>query len=80
MATIKGSWMKWSDCEVSYEITDEMKDQIIQKLIEYYSKNCHSGEGIFQDDDSLIEAPEVLADIADHIIKFKSSYKEDETN
>ncbi len=70
MATIKGSFKKY-DSVITYEITDEQKDKIVKRLIKYYSKHCHFGEGIHQDDDSIIEAPSVLSDICDDIIKFK---------
>lgn len=75
MSTIKGSFEKYGDT-ISYEITDEQKDRIVKRLIEFYSTYCHFGEGIHQDDDSLIEAPSVLSDICDDIIKFKSESKE----
>ena len=55
----------------TYELTESDKDLISDKLIEYYTKNCLTGESIMQDDDSIIEAPEVLSEIADEIIKFK---------
>ncbi len=80
MSTIKGSWKEWEDCEVSYEITDEMKDKIIFELLDYYKQHGYSAEIIGQNDDAQIEAPNYLADIADKIIKFKSKYTEDETD
>lgn len=76
---IKGSFEKYGDT-ISYEITDEQKDRIVERLIEYYSTYCHFGEGIHQDDNSLIEAPSVLSDICDDIIKFKSESKEIEND
>jgi hypothetical protein len=68
--TIKGSFEKYGDT-ISYEITDEQKDKIVERVIKYYSTYSHFGEGIHQDDDSLIEAPNVLSDICDDIIEFK---------
>jgi hypothetical protein len=47
--------------------TQEKKDKAIEKLTEYFEK-YGIGEMIMQDDDALIEAPEVLADIADDIL------------
>jgi hypothetical protein len=47
--------------------TQEKKDKAIEKLTEYFEK-YGIGEMIMQDDDALIEAPEVLADIADEIL------------
>lgn len=52
-----------------YEIkwTPEKKEAAIEKLTEYF-KQHGPGECIMQSDDGLIEAPEVLADIADSIL------------
>lgn len=47
--------------------TPEKKEAAIQKLTEYFEKHG-IGEMIMQDDDALIEAPEVLSDIADDIL------------
>jgi hypothetical protein len=80
MATIKGSWKGLGDCEVSYEITDEMKDRIIFELLDYYKQHGYCAEIIGQDDDAQIEAPNYLANICDDIIKFNIKYTEDEAN
>lgn len=72
MGTIKGSFTKYGDTLVNYEIADEQKDKIVERLIKYYSTHCYFGEGIHQDDDSIIDAPSVLSDICDNIIEFKS--------
>lgn len=72
MGTIKGLFTKYGDTLVNYEITDEQKDKIVERLIKYYSTHCYFGEGIHQDDDSIIDAPSVLSDICDNIIEFKS--------
>lgn len=50
--------------------TQEKKDKAIEKLTEYFEK-YGIGEMIMQDDDALIEAPEVLADIADEILIYR---------
>jgi hypothetical protein len=47
--------------------TPEKKEAAINKLTAYFEKHG-IGEMIMQDDDALIEAPEVLADIADDIL------------
>jgi hypothetical protein len=61
---------------ISYEITDDQKDKIIERLINYYSTHLYYGEGIHQDDDSIIDAPYVLSDICDDIIAFKTEDKD----
>ena len=47
--------------------TPEKKEAAIKKLTEYFE--IHGiGEMIMQDDNALIEAPELLSDIADDIL------------
>lgn len=46
--------------------------------MEYFKKHeCFSGESIMQMDNPQIEAPELMADIADDILKFKFTYKDE---
>ncbi len=47
--------------------TQGKKEAAIEKLTTYFESHG-IGEMIMQDDNSLIEAPEVLADIADDIL------------
>lgn len=61
----------YDDQKISYNISDEDKNTICKRLIKYYSTHLWFGEGIHQDDDSLIDAPNVLSDICDNIINFK---------
>jgi hypothetical protein len=51
-------------------------EEIFDYLIENYYKKYgqYSGEGIMQSDKPLIEAPDILSDIADDIIKFEVEY------
>jgi len=72
---ICGSFEKYGEI-ISYVITDEQKDRIVKRLIEYYSTHIYFGEGIHQDDDSIIDAPSVLSDICDNIIEFKQEKSE----
>ncbi len=57
---------------VSYEDTPELHKKVFDALIrEYYQKlEVTIGEVIMQNDDAIIAAPEVLADLADTVIKF----------
>lgn len=50
--------------------TEEKKTKAIEKLTEYFQKHG-IGEMIMQDDDALIEGPEILADIADDILIYR---------
>lgn len=47
--------------------TPEKKEKAIQALTDYFSQHG-VGECIMQSDEALIEAPELLADIADKIL------------
>jgi hypothetical protein len=47
--------------------TSEKKEAAIKKISEYLEKYGH-GECICQRDDAIIEAPELMADIADHVL------------
>jgi hypothetical protein len=73
--TIIGSFTK-NDKTISYEITDEQQRKIIDRLIQYYAapNHSHNGDGILADeDDSMYQSPDVLADICDNIIEFKEN-------
>lgn len=72
---VEGSFKKYDE-EISYSIDEESQKKIVERLIQYYSEHIHYGEGIHQDDNSIIEAPSVLSDICDNIIKFKESGEE----
>jgi hypothetical protein len=54
---------------MAYKIfwTPEKKETAIQKLTEYFEK-YGPGECIMQGDDPILEAPEVMADIADDVL------------
>lgn len=62
------------DMIAEYEETPELKDAVFNKLINWFQKNsAHSGEAM-QNDNFNIEAPEIMADILDDIIKFKTTW------
>jgi hypothetical protein len=50
--------------------TQEKKDKAIEKLTEYFEEHG-IGEMIMQNDEALIMAPEILADIADDILIYR---------
>jgi len=63
------------DFIVSYEDNKKIRDNVFKSVIEYYFKhNSFDGESICQNDNPIIEAHQVLAEIADNIIKFKVEY------
>ena len=65
-------------CIAECEETPEIKEAVFQKIMEYFKKHeCFRGESIMQMDNPQIEAPELMADIADDILKFKFTYKDE---
>lgn len=63
---------KTKDFVVKFDDSKEVKDKVFEYLLNkfYLKYESFSGESIHQTDDPQIYAPEVLADIADKIIKF----------
>lgn len=62
---------------IEYDDSDEMKNKVFARVIEYFKENCRSGEGIYQSDSSQINALELVSDLADKVIKFKEVWKDD---
>ena len=49
--------------------SNELDKQIVDKLIQWYEEHrCYDGECLCQDDDSIIDAPNILADILDNYL------------
>ena len=61
----------------TYQInySQETADAVLDKIIEWMCKKSHSastcGEGIMQDDNCQTDAPELISDIVDDILKPK---------
>ena len=52
------------------DIDEDKKNEIIEELLTYFDEHsCWRGEAIHQNDDAISEAPTVLAEILDYIIK-----------
>lgn len=66
----------WAAGTVTFDDSRETRDRVFDMLIEnYYARLCSfSGESIMQDDESISDAPDILADIADDILKFDVRY------
>ena len=65
------------DYKVTYTDTPAVRDAVFARVLKYYKANKqYSGEGIHQDDECLISAPNVLSDITELIVKFKYHDKE----
>lgn len=62
---------------ITYLETDEIKQQVLDKIIEWCKEyNAHSGEMLCQSDDCQIYAPILIADIIDDILQFESNDEE----
>lgn len=60
---------------VSFNETTELKEKVYQSVLKWYLKQGHfSGESIMQSDEPIIDAPNLLSDIADDLFKFKIEY------
>lgn len=49
--------------------TSEIDKQIVDKLIQWYEEhNCYDGERLCQNDECIVDAPYILADILDEFL------------
>ena len=56
---------------------DDTKGEVFSALVKWYKKHeAFSGESICQGDDTIIDATNILSEIADDILKFKVDWKE----
>lgn len=63
---------------IHFNWTDEKKEAVIKALEKWIIKHrAVAGEVIMQNDDCLIEAPDLISDIVDDIIKPEYDYEED---
>ena len=61
-------------CE--YDDSESIKNAVFERVVEFfYTHEAFSGEQIIQSDSPTIDAPNVLADIANNIIKFTVEWK-----
>jgi hypothetical protein len=67
--------IKIGSCVYRIEYTQEVADAVLNKVIEWMQHPdhyaAHSGEGIMQSDNTVIDAPELISDIVDDILKPK---------
>ena len=63
---------------VTFDDSQEAKDKVFQYLMDnyFFKYDAFDGETIFQCDDTNIEAPIVLANIAEDTIKFEVEYED----
>lgn len=67
--------IKIGSCVYRIEYTQEVADAVLNKVIEWMQHPdhyaAHSGEGIMQSDNTVIDAPELISDIVDDVLKPK---------
>lgn len=69
------------DCVVVYDSSQKTRNAVFDRLIEWYFEyERFNGESIIQCDDPSMDAPNILASIADNIIKFDVSEINHENN
>jgi len=62
---------KWG-VTVKIDDSQESVNAVFEAVVNWFKKyQCYSGEEIMQDDECLLNAPELLADIADDTLKFE---------
>ena len=66
------------DVIAKYSDSDQIKQAVFDRVLQYFKDfEAFQGETIHQSDDPIIYAPNVLSDIADDILKFKVTYKDE---
>lgn len=64
--------IKTKDFVVRFEVNDEIKQELLERVVKFFVDNeSFDGEVIMQSDGCIINAPDVLSEIADEILKFK---------
>lgn len=65
------------DAEMSFNDTQKLRDEVFETVLNFFLQyECFRGEGIYQSDTPQIEAPGLLADLADKVFKFKVEWKQ----
>lgn len=66
------------DHTVTYDDSQEAKDRIFQIALDWFNKvKMYSGESLGQSDDTYIEAPDILAELAEEGFRFEQKWNDD---
>jgi len=58
--------------KVSTDITDKKKDDVINAILNWCEEhNCSNGETLHQNDNCIIDSPDLISHIIDNILKFE---------
>ena len=70
---MKKTFKIYNDTEIQYEVSEAQALETVRRIIEWCEKyDVGCGESLVQSDDPQIEAPFLLAEIIDDVLKFKS--------
>jgi hypothetical protein len=59
----------------------EIREKVFNLVIKFFQDHSqYSGEGIMQQNDAQIDAPILLADLADKVFKFKLEWNSDDSD
>lgn len=63
------------DCNNKVQVTEEKARAIVDKILQFCKDfSVTSGEVLLQDDSSLLEAPNLIADILDDVLKIETEW------
>ncbi len=68
----------FDDFSVKFDLTEQVKDAVFKRVMDYFiTHKSFFGESIHQRDDTIIDAPTVMSDICDNILKFEVTYNDE---
>lgn len=68
--------IKVNDYFVQFEETPQLKEEVFERCLNWFIKHkAFAGEVIMQSDEPLIDAPDLMADLADDVFKFEYKYE-----
>lgn len=68
---------EFNDFTIKYNDSQIIKNKVFDRIMEFFIKHeCFDGESLCQMDNPQIEAPMLLSEIADDVIKFEVDWKE----
>ncbi len=63
---------------VTYKDDKNTRDVVFEKVLDFFLRlECFNGECCIQNDDPQLEAPELLAELADDVFQFDPVWNED---
>lgn len=70
--------LETTEAIVTFNDDEATKQAVFDRVLEYFKKHeAFHGESIHQMDNPIIDAPSVMSDIADDILKFSVQYKDE---